>query len=142
MSKAFTKEDDGDAPVPAPRRRGVPVPVPNLLTARGMAAVRAELEHGGGDPERARELADHLATAQVGAPEDREVVGFGASVTIEDDDGVRTSYRIVGAIEADARRGLIGWQSPLASALWGARIGDRVERPRGGAALVVAIAYE
>jgi transcription elongation factor GreB len=145
MSKAFTKEDDGDVPITAPRRRGVPVPVPNFLTASGLAAARAELEalaRDGGDHDRARELADHLATAQVGAVDDRAIVGFGAAVTIEDDAGARTTYRIVGAIEADARRGLIGWQSALATALWGARVGDSVELPRGNEAVVAAIAYE
>jgi transcription elongation factor GreB len=145
MSKAFTKEDDGDAPAVAPRRRGVPVPVPNFVTERGLAAARAELEaiaRDGGDPDRARELAEHLATAQVGKADDRELVGFGAAVTIEDDAGARTTFRIVGAIEADARRGLIGWQSALASALWGARVGDAIELPRGNEAEVVAISYE
>ena len=144
MSKAFTREDDGDAPIAAPRRRGVPVPVPNFVTTRGLAAARAELDAiaRDGDPDRARELAEHLATAQIGSAEDRELVGFGAAVTIEDDAGARTTYRIVGAIEADARRGLIGWQSALASVLWGARVGDSVELPRAVEVVVAAITYE
>ena len=123
----------------------MPVPVPNFVTAKGLAAARAELEQlarSGGDPDRIRELTEHLATAQVGEVTDRDVVGLGAAVTVEDDDGKRTTYRIVGAIEADAKRGLVGWQTPLANALWGARVGDEVELPRGVEVSVVAVDYD
>lgn len=144
MSKAFTKEDD-DAPVPATRRRGVPVPEPNFMTAAGVQAARAEIERlgrDGADPDRIRELADHLATAQVIAPEDRDVVGLGAAVTVEDESGKRTTYRLVGAIEADPKRGWLSWQTPIANALWGARVGDAIELPRGGEVQIIAIVYD
>jgi transcription elongation factor GreB len=146
VSKAFTKEDD-DAPAPPPRRRGVPVPegAPNFVTAAGVRALRDEAERlarDGGDPDRARELADHLATAEVmDAPADRARVGFGATVTVEDEAGARTRYRIVGAIEAAPRDGAISWQSPIANALWDASVGDSIELPRG-AVEVVAITYD
>ena len=138
MSKAFTKEDEG-APPPPPRRRGVPVPtdVPNYITAAGAAALRAELAEG----ERAQEIADHLATAVVmDPPADRSRVGFGAKVTVVDDDGKRTTYRIVGAIEAAPKTGAIYWQSPIALALHDATVGDSVALPRGDVE-VVAIDY-
>lgn len=144
MSKAFTKEDS-DVPVPPAQRRGVPVPVPNVMTAAGMQAARAELARLGqeaADPDRIRELSEHLATAQVVAPEDREVVGLGAAVTVEDESGKRTTYRLVGAIEADPKRGWLSWQTPIANALWGARVGDSIELPRGGEVEIVAIAYD
>lgn len=143
MSKAFTKEDEGTPPPPV-RKRGVPVPDPNFVTPGGARTARAELDQltrTGGDPDRIRELGEHLATAQEVAPDDREIVGLGAEVTVEDDAGKRTTYRFVGAIEADTRRGWLSWQSPIAGALWGARVGDRVELPRGEVE-VVAIAYE
>jgi transcription elongation GreA/GreB family factor len=107
MSKAFTKEDDDVPPAPV-RRRGVPVPELNLVTASGLAAARAELERlsrDDGDTDRIAELTAHLATAQVVEPADRDEVGVGATVTLEAASGKRTTYRIVGAIEADARRG-------------------------------------
>ncbi len=138
VSKAFTKEDD-DAPIAAARKRGAPVPVPNFVTAQGLADARAELASCR-DPDRVRELGDHLATAEVATVTDRSIVGIGASVTLEDGEGARQTYRIVGAIEADARRGLVSWQSPIATALWGARVGDTVTLPRGEFELV-AIDY-
>lgn len=152
MSKAFTKDDDGTAAPPAPpRRRGVPVPEPNFVTAAGARAARAELERlvrDGGDPDRARELTEHLATAQVVDPPagaERAQVGLGAAVTLETEAGARLTYRIVGAIEADPKRGRLSWQAPIANALWGARVGDAIELPRAGGtedAEIVAIEYD
>ncbi|TMQ06338.1 MAG: hypothetical protein E6J90_46610 [Deltaproteobacteria bacterium] len=141
MSKAFTRESD-DVPEPAVRRLGVAVPEPNYMTPAGAEAARRELA-ACTDGDRIRELTEHLATAQiVEPPADRDVAGLGASVTIEDASGRRTRYRLVGALEADARRGLVFWQSPLAEALWEARVGDTITLPRGGEAEVVAIDYE
>ena len=143
MSKAFTKEDD-DAPPPPVRKRGVPVPadVPNYITADGERALRAELASLTADAnERAHEISEHLATAIViGAPEDTSRVGFGATVTVEDESGKRTKYRLVGAIEAAPRDGSIYWQSPIAEALHDAQVGDSVSLPKGEGE-VVAIDY-
>lgn len=142
MSKAFTKEDEGTPPPPL-RRRGAPVPDPNYVTPVGARTARAELDQlakSGGDADRIRELTEHLATAQPIEPADTSVVGLGASVTVEDEDGKRTTYRIVGAIEADTKRGFVSWQTPIANALWGARVGDSVELPRGDVE-IVAIDY-
>lgn len=143
MSRAFTKEID-DAPAERIQRLGVPVPDLNFVTPAGLAAARAELEQlvrEGGDPDRIRELTEHLATAQALEPTDRDVVGIGAAVTVEDEDGKRTTYRIVGAIEADPKQLALGWQSPVAQALWGARVGDSCTLPRGDEVEVVAIRY-
>lgn len=121
------------------RRLGVPVPVPNLVTVEGLRRLRAELDAGPGE-DRARELAEHLATAETVQPGERDVVGFGAAVTVEDEDGARVTYRIVGAIEAAPREGAISWQSPIARALIDARVGDTVALPKGEVE-VVAIDY-
>jgi transcription elongation GreA/GreB family factor len=140
MSKAFTKESD-DAPEPKAHRRGVPVPEPNYMTPAGARAARSELATCT-DEDRVRELADHLATAQViEPPADRSAASLGATITVEDESGRRTTYRIVGALEADARRGLVFWQSPVAAALYGAHVGDAITLPRGTFAEVIAIDY-
>ena len=67
-------------------------------------------------------------------------MSLGATVTVEDESGRRTTYRIVGALEAEARRGLVFWQSPIAEALYGARVGDAITLPRGEVE-VIAIDY-
>jgi transcription elongation GreA/GreB family factor len=141
VSKAFTRESD-DGPEPVPPRRGVPVPDPNYMTPAGARAARSELASCHDDA-RVRELTDHLATAQlIEPPPERDTVSLGASVTIEDESGKRTTYRIVGALEADARHGRVFWQSPIAERLYGGRVGDAITLPRGGEAEIVAIEYE
>jgi transcription elongation GreA/GreB family factor len=142
VSKAFTKEDDGPPPPPL-QKRGIPVPDPNYVTPAGARSARAELEQltrSGGDPDRIRELSEHLATAQIVEANDPTTVGLGAAVTVVDDSGTRTTYRIVGAIEADPKRGYLSWQTPIANVLWGNRVGDSVELPRGEVE-IVAIEY-
>jgi len=54
-------------------------------------------------------------------------VHFGAWVTVDRDDGSQVEYRIVGADEADAAKGLISLDSPLARALLRKSPGDETE---------------
>ena len=67
------------------------------------------------------------------------VVLFGATVTVEDEDGAKQTYQIVGVDEVDARAGKISWQSPLGKALLRKRAGDvvTVQRPSGEVELTV-----
>jgi len=64
---------------------------------------------------------------------DRARVYFGATVTFADEDDNQRTITIVGNDEADAGRGLVGWDSPVARALRGAAIGDlrRILLPGG-----------
>ncbi|WP_151954186.1 transcription elongation factor GreB [Sphingomonas sp. EC-HK361] len=64
---------------------------------------------------------------------DRDRAFFGATVTIVDEDDRERVLTLVGNDEADAGKGRIGWDSPLARALRGAAIGDvrRVMLPAG-----------
>lgn len=55
---------------------------------------------------------------------DRSKVYFGATVTMADIDDVHRTVTIVGDDEAEAAEGRIGWNSPLARALRGAKVGD------------------
>lgn len=65
--------------------------------------------------------------------DDRSRVYFGATVLLADEDDNQRSVTIVGDDEADATAGRIGWNSPLAKALRGARLGDlrTVQLPGG-----------
>ena len=62
-----------------------------------------------------------------------EVVQFGATVTVVDEEDRRATYQIVGADEIDTQGGRISWMSPMARALLGKRCGDAVvvRRPAG-----------
>ena len=66
-------------------------------------------------------------------PRQQDKVFFGAWVTLEDEDGRQTTYRIVGPDESDAERGYISMASPMARALLRKEEGDEVtvQRPRG-----------
>ena len=158
MSKAFTK-DDGDAADPldaAPQQRPSG---PRYLTAEGFARLEAELATlradlppaSGADPgarraaaRRIRQLARVLADATVVAPRACAEAFFGAWVTVEDEDGARTTYRLVGPDEANGAAGLVSVASPLGAALLGKRADDEVtvRRPAGPVVLLlVAVQY-
>lgn len=75
---------------------------------------------------------------------DRTRVYFGATVTIADEDDNQRTVTIVGNDEADAGKGLVGWDSPIARALRGARIADlrRITLPAGEREYeVISISY-
>jgi transcription elongation factor GreB len=64
---------------------------------------------------------------------DRDVVRFGATVELADEEDARRVLTLVGDDEADAGAGRIAWGSPFARALVGARVGDeRVVRLPAG----------
>jgi transcription elongation factor GreB len=67
------------------------------------------------------------------------VVAFGRWVTVEDGDGRRSAFRLVGPDEVDARRGLISVHAPVARALLGKEAGDEAEVARPGGRWTVTI---
>ncbi|WP_135449550.1 GreA/GreB family elongation factor [Tabrizicola caldifontis] len=152
MSRAFVNEDAG---LDRPDLPELPVPPgPNIMTPRGLAALRDRLARRATElvalrarhdrldklPEAAAErdirwLEARLKAAVVIDPaaHDLTEVAFGLAVTVADEHGRETTYEIVGEDEADALSGRIAPTSPLARALIGARIGDVVtwRRPAG-----------
>jgi transcription elongation GreA/GreB family factor len=141
MSKAFVKEPEaGDVYDDLPDR---PVSPHNLVTEHGLELIEAELarlhvEHAAAQDanDRAklakinrdlRYWTSRRATAQVvDPPKDNSEVRFGATVTIEREDGRKKTYRIVGEDEADPSLGTISYASPVAQALMGKGRGDVV----------------
>jgi transcription elongation factor GreB len=160
VSKAFTSEETPD---PAPLTRSPPRLAPGearYVTPEGATELRASLErlHAEAaaarslpEPQRAERLADldrraalveaTLATLTVLGPDvaPEGVVAFGSWVTVEDEDGRRATWRIVGPDEADARRRLVSARAPLAAALLGHVAGDVVEVLRPGGAVEVRV---
>ena len=54
-------------------------------------------------------------------------VVFGATVTLLDEDDKPIKYQIVGQTEADASKGRISYNSPIARALIGKQVEDEIE---------------
>jgi len=56
----------------------------------------------------------------------RDRVFFGATVTVENQDGDSRVFSIVGSDEIDSAGGAISWQSPVGRAILGKEVGDTV----------------
>lgn len=69
----------------------------------------------------------------------KDIVLFGASVSVEDEDGQTHTYRIVGEDEADVQLNKVSYISPIAHALIGKKVGDAVtwRRPAGDLTLEI-----
>lgn len=82
-----------------------------------------------------RFLQKRLDRAVVVHPETQsgDRVLFGATVTVEDENGSPKVFKIVGIDETDAKTGKISWISPIGKSLLQARVGDFVElhTPKG-----------
>lgn len=150
MSRAFIKEDAEPALPEVPER---PISSnPNWVRpaylarmqarrvdlAAEVAALRAARDHATDLTPLAvaerdlRWLDARLASAVPLPPVGGETVGFGATVTIMDEEGVAAVYTLVGEDEADPGIGLISPYSPLGRALIGARPGDVVHWAKPG----------
>jgi transcription elongation factor GreB len=167
VSKAFKGEDASEAPLVVPPRAPLPAGTENYVTARGLAALKAEhlailgerarVEASTSDGDRTHTLA--TLSARVAALEDRLAsarpvdpaaqphgeVRFGATVTVRGENGEARRYRIVGVDEADVARGQVAFVAPLARALLGKHAGDTavVRTPRGDEELeVVRVDYD
>lgn len=137
MSVAFRRESDEEHKEP---RFELPIPAgPNLVTANGLAMAHARLaeleslvavERDESRLEAARRELRYwrtrVATAQLAPPPPEGEVGFGSRVGFLQNGALR-SIDIVGDDEADPSAGRISFSAPLARALIGACVGDRVD---------------
>lgn len=75
------------------------------------------------------DLEDKISRAQIIDPTtlSGDKIVFGATVTLLDDDDKPVRYQIVGQAEADAKQGMISYNSPLGRALIGRRVDDEIE---------------
>jgi transcription elongation factor GreA len=75
------------------------------------------------------EIEDRVSRAQIIDPTtlSGDKIIFGATVTLLDENDKPVRYQICGQTEADANRGRISYNSPLARALIGKQAGDEIE---------------
>ena len=167
MSRAFVKESDDDLVAGDLPERPLPVHV-NYVTPKGLellharvrelterheqykrdaddddSAARQKLRETDRDLRYFRTQLDRAVVVDTGQ-QPRDQVHFGALATIEDEEGGRQEFSIVGDDEADVTAGKISWASPLARAMIGAKVGDTVvwRRPAGEAEVyIVGIRY-
>jgi transcription elongation factor GreB len=160
MSKAFTSEETPEALPAARAAPRVQAGEVRYVTPEGQAALRREAEAlrgamatAAGLPDaerdvRAADLRARLALVEgtlaavtvlgpEAAPDGR--VAFGTWVTVEDEDGRRTTWRIVGPDEVDPARGLVSAHAPVGRALLGRATGDEVEVERPGGTRLLTI---
>ena len=160
MSRGFVKEDDLEhAGTDLPER---PLSVhPNYVTRLGLQQLQQQVERL--EQERHQLLPrkeDPTVSQRLGMVErdlryfearleqaipveppsqPKDTVLFGATVTVEDDDGEPQVFTIVGEDEADIAAHKVSWVSPLAHALLGHKVGDSViwKRPAGNMTLEI-----
>ena len=152
MSRAFVKEADDNLPSDELPERPQS-PHPNYVTARGLEQLHGKVHALQAERDRLAAQDDPMARTRLlevkrdlryfqgrverailvdtsGQPKDE--VHFGAEVEIEDQEGARTVYRIVGEDEADVNAGSISWASPLGKAMIGLSVGESFVWNRGG----------
>src|SRR5690606_17713215 len=140
MSRAFTKEQD-DNPIDLGER---PIsPHRNLVTRNGLQMIEEELLRLSKELAEAKIAQDRAAMGRVSrdrrawnarrdAAELSEseagsnVVRFGMTVELEDEDGVNRVWTIVGEDEADPSKGKISHIPPVSIQLFGKPVGDVV----------------
>ena len=137
MSVAFRREGDDEHMEP---KFELPIPPgPNWVTARGLRLTRERLDAleavdvGAMDEDAAKKhkrvlryWRTRLSTAELRPAPDGGTVAFGCAVTY------RLNRRekmvaLVGDDEADPAEGRISFSSPLARAMMGAEVGERVD---------------
>lgn len=96
---------------------------------------------------RIRFLTKRLESAVIVEPSavQHDQVRFGATVVIQDEEGVEKTYTLVGPDESDPAQGALSFQSPIGRALMKKRVGDvvTVRRPAGEVDLeILSISYE
>jgi transcription elongation GreA/GreB family factor len=136
VSVAFRRDSDEEHREP---KFEIPLPPgPNLVTERGLALIREHIVRieqeiaastGEGAAEGARRQLRYWKTRQATARIAPEAAGglaaFGTRVSFRLN-GTERRISIVGDDEADPARGLISFSAPLARALLGGVVGDRL----------------
>ena len=140
MSRAFVKESDQDGENLPERAIS---PHPNLVTARGQEMLEAKVRELEAERSAARAANDTAALARVARdlryfqarresarpvapPPQAQQVRFGVRALLRIPGGAERWFQLVGEDEADPKTGLISYVSPLAKALMGKGVGEKL----------------
>ena len=147
MSRGFVKEDDQEEAPIIPPRAALPVGQINYVTPNGLNELKKEEgelieERSGIDIENETErrrtkavvdgklklLRERISTARLldlaDQPEDE--VRFGARVVLKQDER-KQEFQIVGVDEADVKKQKIAFVAPIAKAVTGKKVGDKID---------------
>jgi len=147
MSRGFVKEDDQEeAPIIAPRA-ALPPGETNYVTPNGLQELKDEEEElleertnldKENDTERRRAqavidgnlklLRERISTARLLDPKEQpeDEVRFGAVVEFKQDNKIQ-KFQIVGVDEADVKNQKIAFVAPIAKAVTGKKVGDKID---------------
>lgn len=153
MSRGFIKEGDQEEIPVVPPRAYLPEGTPNYVTKEGLAALNEELRSL--DAERTKagenyimnnfiEAKMKLLISRINSAVEidlskvsKETVSFGAWVRYNGH-----VVRIVGVDEADVKKGLVAFTSPIAKALTGKKAGDVIELKGSEKIVVEEVSFE
>jgi len=88
---------------------------------------------------RIQEIESILRSAVIIEKKYGDTINVGSTVTVQEDTYDPETYDIVGAKEADPRKGKISNESPFGTALMGHKVGDVVEAETPGGKLKLKI---
>ncbi|MBZ9629880.1 GreA/GreB family elongation factor [Salegentibacter sp. LM13S] len=147
MSRGFVKEDDQEEAPMIPPRAALPTGEINYVTPNGLKELkkeeaelteeRANLDKEN-DTERRRAqavidgnlklLRERINTARILDPKDQpgDEVRFGAVVEFKQN-GNTQKFQIVGVDEADVKKQKIAFVAPIAKAVTGKKVGDKID---------------
>lgn len=147
MSRGFVKEDDQEEAPIIPPRAALPAGETNYVTPNGLKELKEEEEKlieeranldKENETERRRAqavidgnlklLRERISTARVldtkEQPEDE--VRFGALVELKQNGNIQ-KFQIVGVDEADVKKQKIAFVAPIAKAVTGKKVGDKID---------------
>jgi len=161
MSRAFTKEPDGDQVQDDQPELRISEH-PNYVTATGLQQLRDKrdslMEKKRALDNDEANMSNKAALAKIerqlryfsarvnsailidGNLQDKNIIAIRATAKIIDENGEVHQFTIVGEDEADIDQNKISWISPLAQVLLGKKAGDTVlwKRPRGDLSIRIA----
>lgn len=147
MSRGFVKEDDQEEAPIIPPRAALPAGETNYVTPNGLKELKNEEEalieeranlDKQNDTERRRAqavidgklklLRERISTARLLKPEEQPAseVRFGALVELLQN-GNKQEFQIVGVDEANVKKQKIAFVAPIAKAVTGKKVGDKVD---------------